>query len=123
MSERIGESLGNGLGVSEIGELVLQFTALPLSESGAEKRERFSDTGRGLEERVIVVLSLGSIQGRDDPTHEHELRPVRLVREFDLDASDVVHIFRALDVWVWTWRSWSCRDHFSVCCVVVRVGL
>ena len=123
MSERIGESLGIGLGVSEIGELVLQFTALLPSESGAEKRKRFSGTGRGLEERVTVVLSLGSIQGRDDPTHERELRPVRLVREFDLDASDVVHIFMALDVWVWTWRIWSCRDHFCVCCAVVRVGL
>ena len=123
MSERIGESLGIGLGVSEIGELVLQFTALLPSESGAEKRERFSGTGRGLEERVTVVLSLGSIQCRDDPTHERELRPVRLVREFDLDASNVVHIFRALDAWVWTWRSWGCRDHFCVCCVVVRVGL
>ena len=60
MSERFGESLGNGLGVSEIGELVLQFTALLPSESGAEKRERFSGTGRGLEERMTAVLSLGS---------------------------------------------------------------
>ena len=70
MSERIGESLGIGLGVSEIGELVLQFIALLPSESGAEKRKRFSGTDRGLEERVTVVLSLGSIQCRDDPTHE-----------------------------------------------------
>ena len=61
MSERIGESLGIVLGVSEIGELVLQFTALLPSKSGAEKRERFSNTSRGLEERVTVVLSLGSI--------------------------------------------------------------
>ena len=79
-------------------QLCCQARVEPRSESGAEKRERFSGTGRGLEERVTVVLSLGSIQGRDDPTHERELRPVRLVREFDLDASDVVHIFRALDV-------------------------
>ena len=56
MSERIGESLGIGLGVSEIGELVLPFTALLPSESGAEKRERFFGTDRGLKERVIVVL-------------------------------------------------------------------
>ena len=61
MSERIGESLGIGLGVSEIGKLVLQFTALLLSESGVEKRERFLGTGQGLEECVTVVLSLGLI--------------------------------------------------------------
>ena len=70
MSERIDESLGIGLGVSEIGELVLQFTALLPSESGVEKRERFSGTNRGLEECVTMVLSLGLIQAGDDPTPE-----------------------------------------------------
>ena len=70
MSERIGESLRIGLGMSEIGELVLQFTTLLPSESGAEKRERFFGTNQGLEEHVTVVLSLGSIEGGDDPTPE-----------------------------------------------------
>ena len=64
MSKRIGESLGIGLGVSEIGELVLQFTALLPSESGAEKRERFFGTGPGTrgarDSGSLVGLDLGS---------------------------------------------------------------
>ena len=64
MSKRIDESLGIGLGVSEIGELVLQFTALLPSESGAEKRERFFGTGRGLKERVTVVFSGLDLESR-----------------------------------------------------------
>ena len=64
MSEGIGESLGIGLGVSEIGELVLQFTALLPGESGAEKQERFFGTGRGLKECVTVVLSGLDLESR-----------------------------------------------------------
>ena len=70
MSERIDESLGIGLGMSEIGELVLQFTTLLPSESGTEKRERFFGTDEGLEEHMTMVFSLGSIEGGDDPTPE-----------------------------------------------------
>lgn len=79
--------------MGRISTLILRLTVVLPSEGRAQKRKRFPGAGRGLEQRVAVALSLGAIQGRYDPAHERELRPVRPVRELHLDASDVVRIF------------------------------
>lgn len=66
------------------------------SEHRAEQGERFASTSGRLEQRVAVAVSLGAIERGYDAAHEGELGSVGLVREFDLEASDLVDVFRGL---------------------------
>lgn len=113
VSRRIGHGLGIGLGMQEIGELILGLISLLPSESGAEKRKRFSGSGRRLEQCVAMTVSVSSIESGDDPAHECQLGTVRVVRELHLDASNLVPIFGGFSARVRV-SSGSCRHHFWV---------
>lgn len=84
---------------------LFRFIMVLPSERGTEKREGLASTSWGFEQRVTMAFSLSSVEGGDYSTHECKLRPVRLVRKFHLQTSDVVNIFRV--------GVCCSRDHFS----------
>lgn len=65
---------------------------MPLpGERGAEEGERLSGACGRLEERVGAPLPPGTVERRDDPSHERQLRPVGLVGELHRHAAHLVH--------------------------------
>lgn len=90
--QRISESLRGRLRLRGVNTLTPELVALLPRESRAEKRQWLSGTRRWLEQRVAMALPLCSIERGDDPPHERELGPIRLVRELHRHAPDVEHI-------------------------------
>lgn len=62
------------------------------SKGRAENGQGLASAGGGLKEGMAVALPPGPIERRNDPSHEHQLRPVRLVGELHRHASDLVQL-------------------------------
>lgn len=98
MVQRIGGRLRRGFRMRQDPFQKPGFVVLLPSEHRAEQGERFASAGGRLEQRVAVAVSLGAIERGYDAAHEGELGPVGLVREFDLEASDLVDVFRGFGI-------------------------
>lgn len=109
MGQRIGHCLGIGFLMRLIGLLLFGRVVLLPRESGAKKREGFPCTSRWLKQCMAMAVFLSSIEGRNDPSHESELRSIRLIRKFHFDSTDVIYIFSFR---VWFIAFGSCRDHY-----------
>lgn len=109
MGQRIGHCLGIGFLMRLIGLLLFGRVVLLPRESGAKKREGFPCTSRWLKQCMAMAVFLSSIEGRNDPSHESELRSIRLIRKFHFDSTDVIYIFSFR---VWFLAFGSCRDHY-----------
>lgn len=90
------------------------------SEHRAEQGEGFARAGGRLEQRVAVSVSLGAIERGDDAAHEGELGAVGLVRELDLEASDLVDVFGGFGLF--RFRIGGYANHFFVVEILRRTG-